>query len=96
MATRVLEDSKSVEEAQRHSIQSRADDSSNVGLGGVGSTGSLLSYMVQSGELISPWWSTRRDIELRRFVKKSDHLSGALSLLTSKVINVPYGGHRGW
>jgi len=80
---------KAVEEAIKKSIQSRATDESDIGLGGIGGIGGLLTYMFRAGELVSPWWSTQRDIDLRRFVKQSDHLSGSVALLTSKVVNVP-------
>lgn len=81
---------KSVEDAAKHSIQSRAHDDGDIGLGGIGGIGGLLTYLFRAGELVSPWWSTQRDIDLRRFIKSSDHLSGTVSLLTSKIINVPF------
>lgn len=80
---------KAVEDAVKKSIQSRAHDDANIGLGGIGGIGGLLTYMFRAGELVNPWWSSQRDIDLRRFVKSSDHLSGAVALLTSKVVNVP-------
>lgn len=85
----VARGTKAVEDAVKHSIQSRARDDSDIGLGGVGGVGGLLTYLFRAGELVAPWWSTQRDIDLRRFVKSSDHLSGTVGLLTSKVINVP-------
>jgi len=73
---------KSVEDAVTHSIQSvPATD----GIAG----GGLLGYLVQAGTLIAPWWSRRRDIDLDRFWKQSDHLSGAKAALTAKVASVP-------
>ena len=81
---------KSVEDAAKQSIQSRATDDANVSLGGVGSIGGgMFQYLFRAGTMVSPWWSTQRDIDLRRFVKKSDHLNGSMALLTSKVVNIP-------
>jgi len=81
---------KSVEDAAEQSIQSRATDKADVGLGGIGSIGGgMFQYLFRAGENISPWWSTQRDINLRRFVKSSDHMSGSEALLTAKVVNIP-------
>jgi hypothetical protein len=75
---------KDLDAAQRQSIQSRAHDPrSDLGVGG------LLVYMSRAGELVSPWWSTQRDIDLREFWKGSDHMSGSMALLTDKVVNIP-------
>jgi len=73
---------KTVEQAVDHTIQAiPANEYSG--------RGGLLSYMAQSGQLISPWWSRQRDIDLDRFWKQSDHLSGAKAALTAKVASVP-------
>jgi len=74
---------KDVEQAQDYSIQPRAKASS---LGGIG----FLNYLSGSGNaFVSPWWSQQRDKDLSVFWKGSDKLSGAVSLLTAKVITVP-------
>jgi hypothetical protein len=75
---------KSVERSRELSLQARAKPDS-VAFGGSG----LLLYLFQAGELISPWWSSQRDEDLDAFWKSSDHLSGALSMLASKVVTVP-------
>lgn len=51
--------------------------------------GSFSWMFAHSGEIISPWWSRQRDAELDQFVKSSDHVSGTLGLLASKVASVP-------
>lgn len=70
-----------LEQIQSGSIQERSDG--NRELSGMGVF--LLPYLAQTGGLIAPWWSTRRDIELRSFWKKIDHLSGALYNMVSKM-----------
>lgn len=50
----------------------------------------VLIYMRAGGDIISPWWSTYRDIQLRAFWKKSDHLSGALYNMISKMTAIPF------
>ena len=51
---------------------------------------SLVRWMAKSGIYISPWWSEQRDIDLRQFWKKSDHLSGAVYSMTSKITSIPF------
>lgn len=61
-----------------------------VGLDGNGSSGmSVLLLLGRVNDLISPWWSTQRDAELRSFWKKIDPLSGAIYTLITKMITVP-------
>ena len=48
-----------------------------------------LSYVVATGDLIPPWWSKRRDKELHRVTKQSNHLSGLFYLATTKLANIP-------
>lgn len=76
-------DQKSVETARELSVQARATQEGTWGSGG------LLTYLTQAGQLVAPWWSPRRDADLGTFWKKSDHLSGALALLTARVATVP-------
>lgn len=73
---------KSVEEARDLSLQARAR-------GGIPFGGNLVLYMANAGELISPWWSRQRDIELDIFAKSSDHVTSATSLLISKIVSLP-------
>lgn len=46
--------------------------------------------LANSGLYMPPWWSPARDRELRRFWKKSDHLSGALYTMEAKMAAIPF------
>jgi hypothetical protein len=71
-----------IETAQRESIQENI----------VGSPiDSRILYWLASGTgVVSPWWSAARDIDLRAFWKKEDHLAGAIYALESKMTAVPF------
>lgn len=47
------------------------------------------SYIVRTGDMLPPWWSRHRDIELHRFLKDNNHLSGLSYLATTKLANIP-------
>ena len=49
----------------------------------------LLITLAGHGEQISPWWSPTRDNDLRNLVRKSDHLSGALYNMSTKIAAIP-------
>lgn len=49
----------------------------------------LVNWMARAGLSIPPWWSSARDRELRNFWKGSDHLSGALYTMVSKMTAIP-------
>lgn len=49
----------------------------------------LLMLLARVNDLIAPWWSKRRDAELRQFVKSSDHLSSALYNMCAKMTAIP-------
>jgi len=57
---------------------------------GVYSGISLVRWPVEAGLRIAPWWSEQRDIDLRNFWKRSDHLSGAVYTMTSKISSIPF------
>ena len=67
------------------SIQSRSrgEGPSTVGY-------SILHWFAQAGETIAPWWSQRRDSQLREFSKQSDHWSGAMSTMAGKIAAIPF------
>ena len=46
-------------------------------------------YSGSAGQTISPWWSAARDKQLREFWKTSDHLSGAVYAMASKMTAIP-------
>ena len=47
-------------------------------------------WIAAAGDIIPAWWSPARDVALRNFWKKSDHLSGALYSMTSKMTAIPH------
>lgn len=49
---------------------------------------SIHNFLMRSGELVSPWWSTQRDFDLRRFVMQSDHFLGAIYKVTTKLQSI--------
>ena len=77
---------KSVEDAEQLSIQARAREADpDTGVASIG----LLGLLASAGEIMPPWWSKRRDRELRRFWMRSDHVSGAFFTICTKLISVP-------
>lgn len=48
----------------------------------------IFSYLVKSGELISPWWSRQRDEDLERFVANVDHLKSAFYKTITKLKSI--------
>jgi len=69
--------------AVRETVQSRVRADAENRLG-------LLLWLSTAGELIPPWWSTRRDQELRRFYKRVDYLAGAVYALVSHMTTIPW------
>lgn len=65
------------------SIQSRVKDDVEFGSG-------LLMWLSSANDLVPPWWSKRRDIELRSFWKSVDYLSGAIYTLESRMTTIPF------
>jgi hypothetical protein len=49
----------------------------------------LVNWMAKAGEYMPSWWSSNRDEHLRKFWKKSDHLSGAIYAMESKMTAIP-------
>ncbi|MHC4748950.1 MAG: hypothetical protein ACYTFW_03665 [Planctomycetota bacterium] len=65
------------------SAQSRfSDDPDGVGGSGIAD---ILSGLIRAGELLSPWWSRQRDIDLFRFFMQSDHLQAAEYKIRTKL-----------
>jgi hypothetical protein len=76
---------KDITKIQEESIQARAKpDSSVVGLGVY-----PFHFLAHAGEIVAPWWSKQRDLDLRNLWKQSDHFSGALYMLQAKLTSVP-------
>lgn len=75
---------RNVDAAREQSIQQRATDENLYG------SASILSWLVRGGEIVAPWWSRRRDLDLRNFWQAGDHLSGAVYTLRTKVTTLPF------
>lgn len=50
----------------------------------------FLNWVARAGETISPWWSPRRDKDLRVFPLGSDHLSGTLYAIVARLSTIPF------
>jgi hypothetical protein len=50
----------------------------------------LLHWLVRSGMNVPAWWSPARDVALRSFWKTSDHVSGTLYTMQSKMTSIPF------
>jgi hypothetical protein len=50
---------------------------------------SMLMLISSLGDVVSPWWSKRRDMELKSFMRTSDHISGAVYNFVSKMTAIP-------
>ncbi len=50
----------------------------------------LFHNLAHDGTLVSPWWSTTRDIDLRALWKKVDYLSGAVYAVESFMTTIPF------
>lgn len=51
--------------------------------------GGFLLTVNNGAEIIPGWWSTARDRALTKFVKRSDHMSGAIYNMQSKMKTIP-------
>jgi len=79
-----------IEQARETTIQSRFGGNGQTRFMGTPGGGVFgVAWMAQAGLSIPAWWSPTRDAELRRFWKKSDHLSGAIYNLTAKMTAIP-------
>jgi hypothetical protein len=45
--------------------------------------------MANTDGMIAPWWSTKREQDLRKFAFESDHLSGAIYTMIAKMTTIP-------
>lgn len=73
-----------VDAAREQSVQARATDENLYG------SASILSWLVKGGEIVSPWWSRRRDLDLRNFWMGNDHLGGTVYTVRTKVATLPF------
>lgn len=71
-----------VDQSLEASVQS---DTENPKSGGI----FTVNWMAKAGQYLPPWWSSKRDLHLRKFWKKGDHLSGAIYAMESKMTAIP-------
>lgn len=49
----------------------------------------VFSWLTQAGTIIAPWYSKKRDKQLRKFWKGNDHLSGAMYAMVARMSSIP-------
>lgn len=70
---------------QRYSVQSRAK-AEPVDYG----PDHVFNWLVQSHDLVAPWWSRARDADLRDLWPSNDYLSGTVYTLVAKLTALPW------
>jgi len=50
----------------------------------------VIAWLSAAGETVPAWWSQARDVELRKFWKQSDHLSGTVATLREMMTAIPF------
>ena len=70
--------SQSIENTVQPSVVSGTTHAANV-----------LMFLSRGGDIVPGWWSLARDVELRKFWKRSDHLSGAMYTMIAKLTTIP-------
>ncbi len=73
-----------IEESQDLTIQVTPKQDLESGAGSL-----LVNWLAKSANLAPAWWSPSRDKWLRDFFKSSDHLSGAIYTMQSKMTAIP-------
>lgn len=80
-----MADNKFIEQTKRDSFQDRSDTVESP----MPKMASI-SRLIQSGDIIAPWWSYQRDRQLREFWMSNDYLSGAMYNMVSKMTAIPF------
>lgn len=70
-------------------IQQSLEDTVSKPLSNIQGGSNVLRYLVRAGLWLYPWWSPSRDIQLRHFWKKSDHIAGAVYTMEAKMSAIP-------
>lgn len=78
-----------VDQAVRDSIEAAGRNSSGAGAVPGGDMIPASWYWVKTGDLIPPWWSRKRDIEMARLMMSFNHLSGINYAARTKLANIP-------
>jgi hypothetical protein len=74
-----------IERARTLTVQSSVRSDEDVGSGI-----DILSLMNRTADIIPPWWSKRRDMELRSFWKTVPYVASAMYAIQSKITNMPF------
>jgi hypothetical protein len=78
-----------IELVKDESVQSRSEERREHGSAGVNFMDNLGMFF-QSGDILPPWWSTRRDAALSSFWKNVNVLSGAMYAMSAKMSTIPF------
>lgn len=81
--TSAIENLPATTGAREESVQARVREGRPSGI-------SILNFLAGGGYRVPAWWSTARDMALRRFWKESDHLAGALYTMIAKMTSIPF------
>jgi len=81
-------DNRKIQDAASASIQSEIKEDVIQGGGSANPLG-MLFLLGNSNALTPPWWSPSRDAYLRKFVRRSDHVAGALYNFSIKLRTIP-------
>ena len=77
-----------VTEAIERSVALTIQDKKPDADGGLGNL-TFVNMLARANYSLPPWWSKARDIKMAKFVKTSDHLSGAVYSMQSKMTAIP-------
>ncbi len=78
-----MAEQKDVQLARSQSVQTRSELDEPL-------RHNIALVLSRAGQLMSPWWSSARDIQLRAFWKKVDHLAGAVYTFESRLSTIPF------
>ena len=78
-----MAEQKDIDLARSQSVQTRSDLDEPL-------RHNIALVLTRAGQLMSPWWSSARDIQLRAFWKKVDHLAGAVYTFESRLSTIPF------
>lgn len=71
-------------------VESSIDQSFVEGEKHTGRGYSLVLQIATAGAFVAPWWSKQRDLDLRDFWRKVDHLAGAIYTLETMLSSIPF------
>lgn len=83
-----MPENTTIQQAQQYSVTTRQGEGHDVP--GSGFDVSVLWWLAAGDTIVAPYWSRRRDRDLRGFWRKGDHLAGAVYTLQSKLTAIPF------